>query len=70
MLSDILLELNNYQARFTNSVKNLLNNNKLRLKKLTDSYILKNPLSLYEVKEQHLDNIIDKLNFSINGFFE
>ena len=70
MLSDILLELNNYQARFTNSVKNLLNSNKLRLKKLTDSYILKNPLSLYEVKEQHLDNIIDKLNISINGIIE
>ena len=39
----------------------------MRLKKLTESYILKNPLSLYEIKEQKLDNIIDKLNSNINN---
>ena len=66
-LSDILLEINNYEARYTNSIKRILDNNKLRLKKLTDSYILKNPLSLYEIKEQKLDNIIDKLNINMNA---
>lgn len=66
-LSDILLEINNYEARYTNSIKRILDNNKLRLKKLTDSYILKNPLSLYEIKEQKLDNIIDKLNTNMNA---
>ena len=66
-LSDILLEINNYEARYTNSIRRILDNNKLRLKKLTDSYILKNPLSLYEIKEQKLDNIIDKLNTNMNA---
>lgn len=66
-LSDLLLEINNYEARYTNSIKRILDNNKLRLKKLTDSYVLKNPLSLYEIKEQKLDNIIDKLNTNMNA---
>ena len=66
-LSDLMLEIDNYKVRFTNSIKRVLENNKLRLKKLTDSYILKNPLSLYEIKEQKLDNIIDKLSNNINN---
>lgn len=65
-LSDLLLEINNYKTRLTNNIKMILDNNKLRLKKLSDSYVLKNPLSLYEIKEQKLDNIIDKLNTLMN----
>lgn len=65
-LSDLLLEINNYKSRCTNSIKMVLENNKLRLKKLSESYVLKNPLSLYEIKEQKLDNIIDKLNTNMN----
>ena len=62
ILSDLLNEINNYEIRYTNAIKSILDNNKLRLKKLKESYVLKNPLSLYEIKEQKLDNIIDKLN--------
>lgn len=65
-LTDLLLEINNNEARLTNGVKRILENNKLRLKKLSESYVLKNPLSLYEIKEQKLDNIIDKLNTCMN----
>ena len=65
-LTDLLLEIKNDEARLTNSVKRILDNNKLRLKKLKDSYVLKNPLSLYEIKEQKLDNLIDKLNTNMN----
>ena len=64
-LSDILLEINNYNVRSTNIIKKIIENNKLRLKKLKESYVLKNPLNLYEIKEQKLDNIIDKLNTNI-----
>ena len=65
-LSDLLIEIENYKSRSNISIKNVIDNNKLKLKKLTDSYILKNPLSIYEIKEQKLDNIIDKLNTNIN----
>ena len=67
ILSDLLNEINNYEIRYTNAIKNILDNNKLRLKKLKESYVLKNPLSLYEIKEQKLDNIIDKLNTYMNA---
>ena len=52
---------------YLNAIKRVLENNKLRLKKLTDSYVLKNPLSMYEIKEQKLDNLIDKLSNSMNA---
>ncbi len=65
-LSDLMLEIENYKIRLTNNIKMVLDNNKLRLKKLKESYVLKNPLSLYEIKEQKLDNVIDKLNTMIN----
>ena len=67
ILSDLLNEINNYEIRYTNAIKSILDNNKLRLKKLKESYVLKNPLSLYEIKEQKLDNIIDKLNTYMNA---
>ena len=65
-LSDLLLEINNYKNMATKSIKNTIDNNKLRLKKLKESYVLKNPLNLYEIKEQKLDNVIDKLTTNIN----
>ena len=65
-LSDLLLEINNFEIRRTNNIKRILDNNKLRLKKLKESYVLKNPLGMYEIKEQKLDNVIDKLNTIIN----
>ena len=67
MLSDLLLEIDNYKTRYTNAIRRILDNNKLRLKKLKESYVLKNPLSMYEIKEQKLDNIIDKLNTCMNA---
>lgn len=66
-LSDLLLEIDNYKNRCTKSIKSFLDNSKLRLNKLKDNYVLKNPLSLYEIKEQKLDNMIDKLNASMNA---
>ena len=65
-LSDLLLEIDNNKNRIIKSIKMMLENNKLKLKKLTESYVLKNPLGLYEIKEQKLDNIIDKLNTNMN----
>src|SRR5574344_696886 len=65
-LSDLLLQIDNYKNRCSKRIKSILDNNKLKFKKLKDSYVLKNPLSLYEIKEQKLDNLIDKLNTGIS----
>ena len=37
---------------------------------LLNSYILKNPKGLYEVKMQKLDNLVDKLNIYTTNIFE
>ncbi len=61
-ISEINNMLNSYEIRLSEFTSNLLHKAKLRLEGITSSYILKNPLSLYEIKEQRLDNIIDTLN--------
>ena len=45
-----------------------INYNTKRLDALRSSYVLKNPLVLYEVKEQKLDNFIDRANTIINKY--
>lgn len=66
MLSDLLISIKQNETRLNNNIKSILDNSKLKLKRITESYVLKNPLGLYEIKEQKLDNIIDKLNTIIN----
>jgi len=58
--------LNQYVLRLNKNIKNTVNNNFIRLRNLKNSYVLKNPLGLYEIKEQKLDNYIDALNNVIN----
>ena len=61
-LVDVLNYIEQLKIRGSRTMKSKLDTYILRLKKLVDSYVLKNPLSLYEVKEQKLDMYIDKLN--------
>lgn len=61
-ITEINQLLNSYEIRLNEYVGNLLHKNRLRLTNVTSSYILKNPLSLYEIKEQKLDNYLDSLN--------
>ena len=43
----------------------MINSKFIELKGLKNSFILKNPMSLYELKEQKLDKLIDNLNHDI-----
>ena len=62
--------LNNSRTRSYNAVINIINIDKKKLDKVVDSYILKNPNNIYEIKEQKLDIIIDKLNSIISNIIE
>ena len=66
-LVDLDKEIKQYQIRLNENMQNLLKKDSLQLHRLTESYILKNPLSLYEIKEQKLDNLIDLLQKNINN---
>ena len=62
VLSDVINNINQYKIRLNEVIKNTINNKAILLNKLKDSYVLKNPLALYEIKEQKLDNLFDRLN--------
>ncbi len=64
-INNIVNYLENAKNRSYNAIVNYIKNTKTILAKLTDSYILKRPMTIYEVKEQKLDNIIDRLNKEI-----
>ena len=61
-INTILTYLCNAKTRSANAILNYIKKQKLNLDKLTDNYILKHPMTMYEIKEQNLDNLIDKLN--------
>lgn len=58
--------LNNYKIRLNKNIKNTINTKFIKWRSLKNSFVLKNPMALYEIKEQKLDNLIDNLNKSIN----
>ena len=69
-INTIITYLDTAKSRSYNTLLNIIENNRLKLHKLEDSFVLKRPTAIYEVKEQNLDNIIDKLNRIIKIFID
>lgn len=65
-LTDLRTLISQYEIRLNENIKGIINYNTKRLQSIKDAYVLKNPLALYEVKEQKLDTYIDRLNTIIN----
>lgn len=64
---DIECLLNEKKKQLNTLIKNNLKNNIDKVKSLKSSFILKNPMSLYELKEQKLDTLIEQLNKNIKN---
>ena len=60
--SDLLKLINQLTLRSSKSINDKINTNRKILDKIKSSYILANPMSIYEIKEQKLDNLIEKSN--------
>ena len=69
-INTILTYLNTTKTRSYNFINSYLENKKVYLSKLTESYVLKKPTNMYEIKIQNLDNLIDKLNKEISIIIE
>lgn len=69
-ITTIINYLDTAKVRSINAINNLCENKRMLLHKLEDSYILKRPMAIYEVKEQKLDSIIDSLKNVINKVIE
>lgn len=65
---DIKNIIDNYKIRLNKNIKNMVNTKFIKLRSLKNSFILKNPMSMYEVKEQKLDALMDTLNKDIKNF--
>ena len=60
-ISDVLNYLNQLEIRIINSVSSIIKVKKEELNQLANSYILKNPLTMYQIKEEKFDNLFERL---------
>ena len=57
--------LDNVRSRSTISINSCIDTRRQNLSSLVNSYILKKPTAMYEIKEQNLDFLMDRLNKEI-----
>ncbi len=69
-INTIITYLNTVSTRSTTALNNIISINYKRLDAIRNSYILTRPISMYEIKEQKLDILIDNLNRSITKLLE
>ena len=69
-INTVIDYLEKVKSRSYQSMRTLIENKTLVLNNLKESYILKKPSNIYEVKEQMLDILIDRLNISIKNIID
>jgi len=66
-IMDVQTLIDNLEIRLNKNIKNMVNQKFIMLERFKRSYILKNPMSMYEIKEQKLDNLLDTLKSNITN---
>ena len=69
-INTIITYLDTSKSRSFTALNNIINNNYQRLEGIKNSYILTRPITMYEIKEQKLDILLDNLNRNINKILE
>ena len=69
-INTIITYLDNARSRGYTALTNIVNINYKKLDAIKNSYILSKPMSMYEIKEQKLDILIDSLNKAMNKKLE
>lgn len=69
-MADVFKLLDNYKVRLTASVMNKIKIETKKLDALKGAYVLKNPMAIYEVKEQKLSGLMDKMESFIRNRLE
>lgn len=65
--TDFYNYLNQVNIRLNKSMTNYIKNNREKLETLKNSYILKNPISIYQIKEQKFDTLYEKLRLIMDN---
>jgi len=63
---DVIMLLNQYNMRLIKAINTRIKLKEEKLNSLKNSYVLKNPISLYDKLEQNFDNLYERLIMSIN----
>lgn len=66
---DVLEYINQLKIRSQKVTRNKIEFLTQKLNEIKNKYILKNPMSIYEIKEQQFDSIIEKLKFNTNNLY-
>ena len=66
-MDTVISYLDTAKSRSYNAIINLIDNNKLNLNKIINSYVLKKHTAIYDIKEQKLDNLMYKINNAIKN---
>lgn len=64
-ITDVVKHINNLNIRINESINTKINYQKLKVDSLRNSFILKNPMLIYENKKQKLDLLLENLNKNI-----
>lgn len=69
-INTVLEYLMKAKNRSYQAISNLIKSKEVQVNNLMDSYVLKKPSNIYEVKEQKLDMLVDRINLSIENVLE
>lgn len=61
-LLDLKTLISQYEIRLNETIRKRIDFDKKQLDRLKNSHVLQNPLAMYEIKEQKLDNLINTIN--------
>ena len=66
---DVREYINQLKIRSKKVTKNKIDFLSQKLLEITNKYILKNPMSIYQVKEQQFDYLLDKLKYNMHSIY-
>ena len=69
-INTVLDYLMKAQSRSYQAMMNLIGQKRMVLDNLSESYVLKKPSNIYEVKEQRLDMLVDRVNIGMQNTIE
>jgi exodeoxyribonuclease VII large subunit len=67
---DLINSIKQMELRSMKAIKNNLDFKQKNLNNILNSYIMKNPMNIYEIKTQKLDNLLEKLNIYISNVYK
>ena len=68
-ITDVINYINQLNIRINKVIQNILDIKSQKLMEIMSRHIFKDPIAMYEVKEQKFSNILDRLNYNIKNIY-